>query len=72
MHFFFSASCPSGTHYEVSTQTCEKCIVGEYQDEHGQITCESCPLGKTTKNNGSKTANDCVGKSLHLVKNRIV
>ena len=55
--------CPSGTHFEEETMTCEKCPFGTYSTEEAQVECLVCPevqgrLG-VTQSEGSTRMTDC-------------
>ncbi|KAI8522060.1 hypothetical protein Bbelb_018140 [Branchiostoma belcheri] len=44
----YCTDCPRGTFHDVTTDTCEKCPIGQYQDQPAQSTCKSCPANTWT------------------------
>ena len=55
--------CPSGTHYEEETMTCDKCPFGTYSTEEAQVACNVCPevqgRAGVTQSEGSTRMSDC-------------
>ncbi|KAH3713144.1 hypothetical protein DPMN_072929 [Dreissena polymorpha] len=49
--------CGSGSYLNVDY--CERCPVGQYQDQDGQLTCVQCPDRTSTLGEGSDTPSDC-------------
>ena len=52
--------CIQGQFYNLTSQQCEKCTRGTYQDERAQETCKLCPGGIVTLHLGSKSLSDCI------------
>ncbi|KAK7507523.1 hypothetical protein BaRGS_00001458, partial [Batillaria attramentaria] len=51
--------CAEGSFYNATTQQCQLCPIGQYQDQAGQTECKGCSSDKTTETEGSTTSNDC-------------
>ncbi|XP_035664406.1 sushi, von Willebrand factor type A, EGF and pentraxin domain-containing protein 1-like [Branchiostoma floridae] len=52
--------CPKGTYLDTDKGTCEKCEVGQFQDEYGQLACKPCPPETWTVKNGSQAVDLCL------------
>lgn len=59
LHEIFLVDCSPGTKYNVISQKCELCGVGEYQPLSGQHFCTPCPDGYITATPGSISHADC-------------
>ncbi|XP_076362747.1 sushi, von Willebrand factor type A, EGF and pentraxin domain-containing protein 1-like isoform X2 [Tachypleus tridentatus] len=51
--------CPLGTFHNRSSDVCDFCPIGEFQDEEGQIKCKLCPEGSLTEETGTKNSTKC-------------
>ncbi|RUS91021.1 hypothetical protein EGW08_001238, partial [Elysia chlorotica] len=49
-----------GTFRNATSNTCENCPVGEYQDMPRQDSCQSCQEGYTTRYVGSSSSDNCL------------
>ncbi|KAI0225294.1 hypothetical protein LSAT2_023853, partial [Lamellibrachia satsuma] len=52
-------NCTKGSHLDNSTNTCQICLKGYYQDKMWQESCIKCDKEKTTESNGATAASDC-------------
>ncbi|XP_053380888.1 uncharacterized protein LOC123562048 [Mercenaria mercenaria] len=50
--------CNIGQFYSYTTNQCESCRAGTYQDIEGETSCIDCPKGMTSEE-GSDASNDC-------------
>ncbi|KAL8561779.1 hypothetical protein ACOMHN_010713 [Nucella lapillus] len=48
-----------GQYRNSTTNTCEDCPIGQWQDQKWQMSCQPCGSGLTTKENGSSARSDC-------------
>ena len=55
----FAVVCPVGQFRNDSTNTCEDCPIGKYQENTGQTSCSSCPTSYTTAAPASNSSSDC-------------
>ncbi|XP_013401500.1 uncharacterized protein LOC106167302, partial [Lingula anatina] len=53
-------SCPAGSYYEESQDSCVKCPIGFYQDKVNQKFCRGCDSGTTTQQIGAHEASLCI------------
>ncbi|XP_070554219.1 sushi, von Willebrand factor type A, EGF and pentraxin domain-containing protein 1-like [Ptychodera flava] len=53
-------NCPVGTYYDVTSDTCELCSPGYYQDEEGQLECQKCDEGTSTSGLQAKNFTECI------------
>ena len=65
--------CGSGTYFNSSTSTCERCPKGEYRDiQDGKTNlaspCTKCPTGLTTASDGSPDQLSCKGRFFQSVE----
>ncbi|XP_060063970.1 uncharacterized protein LOC132544399 [Ylistrum balloti] len=51
--------CENGSFFNLTTQTCEICPMGTYQDQSGQFECLACPYNQTTIQNGTTDVKFC-------------
>ncbi|KAG8190449.1 hypothetical protein JTE90_009286 [Oedothorax gibbosus] len=51
--------CSPGTYYDVNTQTCIDCPLGQYQEYEGQMGCQWCPVGTSTEKPRARHVEDC-------------
>ena len=54
--------CEAGEKRMASSNTCEKCPIGEYQPMRGQSSCMPCVSGNTTEAVGTDVMTKCVRK----------
>ncbi|CAH1793745.1 unnamed protein product [Owenia fusiformis] len=52
-------SCDPGQYFDKTSDSCEKCPIGFYQQDEGQFFCWPCPVDKTTAENGTVNASQC-------------
>jgi hypothetical protein len=55
--------CPIGQFFDYSTNQCEACPAGSYQDIPGETSCMNCPKGQISAA-GSDEPADCQGNIL--------
>nr|XP_006821635.1 PREDICTED: sushi, von Willebrand factor type A, EGF and pentraxin domain-containing protein 1-like [Saccoglossus kowalevskii] len=53
------AACGLGTYYNISSDKCEQCSTGFYQDEQGQTSCKPCHAGMSTSTVGATNVEYC-------------
>ncbi|XP_047126515.1 uncharacterized protein LOC100206380 isoform X1 [Hydra vulgaris] len=51
--------CPKGTEGGKVPGTCQKCLIGYYQDIEGSLACKKCPDGHLTRTDGQKSISNC-------------
>ncbi|XP_076181652.1 sushi, von Willebrand factor type A, EGF and pentraxin domain-containing protein 1 isoform X2 [Ptiloglossa arizonensis] len=52
--------CPFGTFHDSSTERCQPCAFGEYEDTIGSLKCKRCPEYTFTKRMHAKSLQDCI------------
>ncbi|XP_070554253.1 sushi, von Willebrand factor type A, EGF and pentraxin domain-containing protein 1-like [Ptychodera flava] len=52
-------SCAPGSYLDQTTNVCEACAVGWYQDTTSARSCKQCPVGTTTVRERSTSLSDC-------------
>lgn len=72
MEATLSVTCAPGTYYEIPTESCQLCPLGQYQTQAGQLTCSSCNPGYTTTAPGATSLNDCKRKGILCVISALV
>jgi len=65
--FFSKVHCPRGTYHNVTTNTCQGCHYGMFNNMTGQIECSKCPPHYSTRRMHSKSESDCRRKSNFFV-----
>ncbi|KAI8515759.1 hypothetical protein Bbelb_065720 [Branchiostoma belcheri] len=60
----YCLDCPSGTFHDLTTDTCEYCPVGEYQDQPVQTDCKQCPHNTWSVFPGAKEEAQCMSDDL--------
>ncbi|KAI8515732.1 hypothetical protein Bbelb_065450 [Branchiostoma belcheri] len=60
----YCLDCPPGTFHELTTDTCEYCPVGEYQDQPVQTDCKQCPHNTWSVFTGAKEEAQCMSVCL--------
>ncbi|XP_019631437.1 PREDICTED: cartilage oligomeric matrix protein-like [Branchiostoma belcheri] len=60
----YCLDCPRGTFHDLTTDTCEYCPVGEYQDQPVQTDCKQCPHNTWSVFSGSKEEAQCMSVCL--------
>ncbi|XP_013070411.2 uncharacterized protein LOC106057644 isoform X3 [Biomphalaria glabrata] len=53
-------NCKAGSYIDVNSNSCSKCLKGEYQDEKWQTSCKQCPPDRDTETVGSVTFSQCL------------
>ncbi|XP_035673010.1 cartilage oligomeric matrix protein-like [Branchiostoma floridae] len=56
----YCTDCPRGTFHAATTDTCEDCPVGQYQDVSAQSACKFCPSNTWTVFPRSVEVSECV------------
>ncbi|ELU09492.1 hypothetical protein CAPTEDRAFT_223674 [Capitella teleta] len=51
--------CSPGTFYDIDSQTCIRCPIGEYQDASAETSCKVCPNNSTTELEASTSNEEC-------------
>ncbi|XP_071107672.1 uncharacterized protein [Haliotis cracherodii] len=54
--------CPAGTRHNTSTEACQDCDIGQYQDQTGKTSCKVCLGMRSTIVTKSTNVSDCVSK----------
>ncbi|XP_076749113.1 sushi, von Willebrand factor type A, EGF and pentraxin domain-containing protein 1 [Xylocopa sonorina] len=52
--------CPLGTFFSSSTNRCQACPLGEYQNATGSLKCKRCPERTSTKKLHSRSIRECI------------
>ncbi|XP_076634348.1 sushi, von Willebrand factor type A, EGF and pentraxin domain-containing protein 1 [Colletes latitarsis] len=52
--------CPLGTFFNSSTERCQPCLFGEYENTSGSLKCKRCPEYTFTKRMHAKSLQDCI------------
>ncbi|XP_078702848.1 uncharacterized protein LOC144928428 isoform X1 [Branchiostoma floridae x Branchiostoma belcheri] len=60
----YCLDCPPGTFHDLTTDTCEYCPVGEYQDQPVQTDCKQCPHNTWSVFPGAKEEAQCLSVCL--------
>ena len=60
VYFWFLVQCTPGTFADQSSNSCEHCLRGTYQDEVGQASCKVCPEHTSTLEDNAKSLTDCI------------
>ncbi|KAI8515705.1 hypothetical protein Bbelb_065180 [Branchiostoma belcheri] len=60
----YCLDCPPGTFHDLTTDTCEYCPVGEYQDQPVQTDCKQCPHNTWSVFPGAKEEDQCLAVCL--------
>ncbi|XP_035664470.1 cartilage oligomeric matrix protein-like [Branchiostoma floridae] len=60
----YCLDCPPGTFHDLTTDTCEYCPVGEYQNQPVQTACKPCPVNTWSVFPGAKEEAQCVSVCL--------
>ncbi|KAI8498192.1 hypothetical protein Bbelb_241360 [Branchiostoma belcheri] len=60
----YCLDCPPGTFHDLTTDTCEYCPVGEYQDQPVQTDCKQCPHNTWSLFPGAKEEAQCMSVCL--------
>ncbi|XP_019632605.1 PREDICTED: cartilage oligomeric matrix protein-like [Branchiostoma belcheri] len=56
----YCLDCPPGTFHDLTTDTCEYCPVGEYQDQPVHTDCKQCPHNTWSVFPGAKEEAQCM------------
>ena len=56
----FVEICNAGSFFNLTSNKCEQCPVGFYQNQTGKMQCDYCLSGMTS-NRGAKSASECFG-----------
>ena len=75
-YFFIAADCDTGEYLNETSNTCQKCDIGYYQDIDWRtdnmkphITmCKMCPTGTSTDDIGKKSVTACNSKFLSIAQ----
>ncbi|XP_035688625.1 neurogenic locus notch homolog protein 1-like [Branchiostoma floridae] len=60
----YCLDCPPGTFHDLTTDTCEYCPVGEYQNQPVQTACKPCPVNTWSVFPGAKEEAQCMSVCL--------
>ncbi|XP_078571595.1 uncharacterized protein LOC144859179 [Branchiostoma floridae x Branchiostoma japonicum] len=60
----YCLDCPPGTFHDLTTDTCEYCPVGEYQNQPVQTACKPCPVSTWSVFPGAKEEAECISVCL--------
>ncbi|XP_019638162.1 PREDICTED: cartilage oligomeric matrix protein-like, partial [Branchiostoma belcheri] len=60
----YCLDCPPGTFHDLTTDTCEYCPVGEYQDQPVHTDCKQCPHNTWSVFPGAKEEAQCMSVCL--------
>eukprot|EP00058_Branchiostoma_floridae_P004014 XP_002589502.1 hypothetical protein BRAFLDRAFT_88361 [Branchiostoma floridae] len=60
----YCLDCPLGTFHDLTTDTCEYCPVGEYQNHPVQTACKPCPVNTWSVFPGAKEEAQCMSVCL--------
>ncbi|XP_017779989.1 PREDICTED: sushi, von Willebrand factor type A, EGF and pentraxin domain-containing protein 1-like [Nicrophorus vespilloides] len=52
--------CPEGTFHNETSNSCQSCTIGSYNDKTGQMGCLSCPDHYSTRKLHAKSLEDCI------------
>ena len=58
-----SVPCMKGSFYDTTTDKCQVCPIGTYQDEFGQLNCKQCPSLYSTLFSGQRNVTGCIRKN---------